>query len=286
MYSIFIPILKQRLKIMRNVFDKKLNSILSLALVVLSVIITVQTVFAGGTISAGESSDDTQQVMANVNPNYEQLIASFDQIMPTKASEPTEPPTTQPATQASAKPSTAATKKISSTAATTQATTEASSSIVWATAIPPKVPADYNAQWAAGYLIAIDNPDLTYECAQVTLCDEDRDLLERLCMGEFGTGGFIGAALIAQAVKNAMCFDGYTSVQAIIDGYHYTGRTDIPASDVCKQAVTYIFDQNHDAVQHRLLYMYNPYLVQSAFHESQNYILTYGGVRFFDRWKY
>ena len=36
-------------------------------------------------------------------------------------------------------------------------------------------------------------------------------------MGEFGSGGFVGAALIAQAVKNAMCFDGYTSVAQVIE---------------------------------------------------------------------
>ena len=105
-------------------------------------------------------------------------------------------------------------------------------------------------------------------------------------MGEFGSGGFVGAALIAQAVKDAMCFDGYTSVQSIIDGCHYTGRTDIGTNEACKQAVRYIFDENHDAVQHRIMYMYNPYIVQSAFHESQNYILTYQDVRFFDRWGY
>ena len=40
------------------------------------------------------------------------------------------------------------------------------------------------------------------------------------------------------------------------------------------------------AVQHRMLYMYNPYMVKSAFHESQNFILSYQGVRFFDRFGY
>ena len=105
-------------------------------------------------------------------------------------------------------------------------------------------------------------------------------------MGEFGSGGFVGAALIAQSVKDAMCFDGFTSVDKIIADYHYTGRTDIPANDACKQAVRYIFDENHDAVQHRILYMYNPLIVDSEFHESQNYILTYEDVRFFDRWGY
>ena len=118
------------------------------------------------------------------------------------------------------------------------------------------------------------------------LSDADRDLLERLCMGEFGSGGFIGASLIAQAVKDAMCFDGYTSVADVIRECHYTGSTSIGTNSECRQAVRYIFDDNRDAVQHRIMYMYNPYMVQSAFHESQNFILSYAGVRFFDRWGY
>lgn len=158
--------------------------------------------------------------------------------------------------------------------------------IPFATAIAPKEPADYDAQYKAGYLIAIDNPDKIYECAKVTLTDEDRDLLERLCYGEFGVGGFVGAALIAQAVKDAMCFDGYPTVESVIKNCHYTGKTTTGTSEDCKKAVRYIFDENHDAVQHRIMYMYNPELVQSAFHESQNYVLTYQSVRFFDRWNY
>ncbi|MBQ2570182.1 MAG: hypothetical protein II573_07290 [Ruminococcus sp.] len=125
---------------------------------------------------------------------------------------------------------------------------------------------------------------MSYACAKVTLTDEDRNLAERICMGEFGTGGFIGAALIAQCVKDAMCFEGYTSVADVISGNHYDGSVDIAPNEACRQAVRYIFDENHDAVQHRILYMYNPYLVQSSFHESQNFILSYAGVRFFDRW--
>ena len=105
-------------------------------------------------------------------------------------------------------------------------------------------------------------------------------------MGEFGSGGFIGAALIAQSVKDAMCFDGYPTVESVIKNCHYTGSTKIGTNDACIQAVSYIFDENKDAVQHRIMYMYNPDMVQSAFHESQNYILTYQTVRFFDRWGY
>lgn len=260
---------------MKEFFDKKLNKVLSVALVLVSILVVIQTAFASGTLKAGENEQTA--LVSNINPRIDEIVAGEGIVLTTTKPVSTTEKPTQTTTVA---PTTKATKP-SATQATTQAAT-----IPFATAIPPQTPADYNAQWNAGYLVAIDNPDTTYECGQVTLCDADRDLLERLCMGEFGSGGFVGAALIAQAVKNAMCFDGYTSVQSIIDGCHYTGRTDIGTNEACKQAVRYIFDENHDAVQHRIMYMYNPNLVQSAFHESQNYILTYQDVRFFDRWGY
>lgn len=209
---------------------------------------------AGGTssISTPETKPDTTASADSTAP-----AASVNPTLPTLPTKPTQPTTTPASTEPS---------------------------VPYATAIKPDAPADYQTQWDMGYLIAIDNPDTTYMCASVTLTEEDRDLLERLCMGEFGSGGFIGACLIAQSVKDAMCFDGYSSVAEVIRECRYTGSTDMGTNDECRQAVRYIFDENHDAVQHRILYMYNPYLVQSSFHESQNFILSYAGVRFFDRW--
>ena len=252
-----------------NFFNKYINAVLSIVLVALSVVIVISSM-----TSAGESKEEA--MTSNVNPDIAMLSKGKEDII-IEITEPVVETTVQPTTK---KP------KETTVPQTTVAPTTEKITVPFATAIPPQAPADYNAQWEAGYLVAIDNPDTTYQCAQVTLSDADRDLLERLCMGEFGSGGFVGASLIAQAVKNAICFDGFTSVSSVIKECRYTGRTDIPANDACKQAVSYIFDENHDAVQHRIMYMYNPELVQSPFHESQNYILTYQSVRFFDRWGY
>ena len=277
---------------MKKFFDNKLNTVLTIVLGVLILTLLGHTVISALTPQTKKTAVSTSDTAYKnrVNPDLYK-IATAD----TATSEPSEPATkpTKPAetkatkaTQATTvKPSTAPATQPKETKASTAPTTQ-KATIQFATAIPVAEPADYNEQWNAGYLVAIDNPDKTYECGQVTLSDHDRDLLERLCMGEFGSGGFVGASLIAQSVKNAMCFDGFTSVDKIIADYHYTGRTDIPANDACKQAVRYIFDENHDAVQHRILYMYNPLIVDSEFHESQNYILTYEDVRFFDRWGY
>lgn len=230
-------------------------------------------------IRFGGSGDDVvnsgEITESNINPDSIELAHIPTSIPPTTvATAPSTVASTAETKAASTKP----TKKQNSRSATQEAP------VPFATAEVPAQPADYQSQWDAGYLLAIDNPDYSYVTSTVTLSDADRDLLERLCMGEFGSGGFIGASLIAQAVKDAMCFDGYGSVADVIKYCRYDGSTSMGTNDACRQAVRYIFDDNHAAVQHRLLYMYNPYLCTSSFHESQKFILSYEGVRFFDRW--
>ena len=261
------------------------NIIIVVSLVVVAVLLAVHTIIAETILSSDEGV--ALQSSTNINPNYKAIMESGTAALP-KSVPSTVENTVSDSTPATKQETTAAkTTAPKSTTAETQSTTiSPTENIPFATAIVPETPADYNAQWDLGYLIAIDNPDPAYSCAKVTLTEKDRDLLERLCMGEFGSGGFIGACLIAQAVKDAMCFDGYKTVADVIKKCRYTGSTDIGTSDECRQAVHYIFDENRDAVQHRIMYMYNPYMVQSAFHESQNFILSFAGVRFFDRWNY
>lgn len=252
------------------------------AFMIAVVAVTVAAFSLVSVIRFGGSGDkvvaDGEITETNVNPDSIELVHSTDAVSftaPITTMSTTAPSTAAATTKENA---TKATRARSSRTATTER------SVPFATAAVPDHPADYQAQWDAGYLLAIDNPDTSYSTSTVTLTDADRDLLERLCMGEFGSGGFIGAALIAQAVKDAMCSDGYSSVAAVIKYCRYDGSTSMGTNDACRQAVRYIFDDNHAAVQHRLLYMYNPYICTSSFHESQRFILSYQGVRFFDRW--
>lgn len=246
---------------------------ISATVLALAVIGTV-VMLTGGLWKAGDG-EATALPASNIYPTARATADSVN----------TPPATSVPKTTAAA-----ATKTTEKENTTTKPSTTAPSStapdgtVPFATAIAPDTPADYQAQWDAGYLVAIDNPDYTYSCYHISLTDEDRDLLERLCYGEFGSGGFIGAAMIAQCVKDAMCFDGYSTVEDVIKYCRYDGSTTSGTSDECRQAVRYIFDDDGSAVQHRILYMYAPYLVNSSFHESQNFILSYQQIRFFDRW--
>ena len=98
-------------------------------------------------------------------------------------------------------------------------------------------------------------------------------------MGEAGTMGYTGCALVAQSIRDAMNRSGTSSIDQIIYEYQYFGSTAIePNSDV-KSAVSYIFDQDGSAVQHRVLCFYIGY---SAWHETQTFLTSIGGVRFFD----
>lgn len=137
---------------------------------------------------------------------------------------------------------------------------------------------------STGYLLSIDNPDPNYVSRSVSLSAEDRYILERLVMGESGNQGFIGAALVAQTIRDTMVYDGYSSVEQVRTACGYYGSLDRAPNQDVLDAVSYIFDQGGAAVQHELRYFYAYKICSSPWHESQNHIVTYMDVKFFDRW--
>lgn len=262
---------------MKKTLESKINLIVIIVLCAFIVFIVCHGMLVKAN-GQGEFSD--LQVYATPD-----MALAVTVPIPPDATEPAS--TTEPTTEATTVEETEETSQ--TTEATTEATTEPTTeeeTVQWATVMTMETKASLQEQWDNGYIVAIDYPDKTYRTFHIELTEEDRDILERLCMGEFGTGGFIGAALIAQCVKDAMCFDGYKTVEEVRVNCKYDASLDTPPSQEVKNAVSYIFDYDQAAVQHRIMYMYNPYLVQSSFHESQNYILTYGEIRFFDRWGY
>ncbi len=285
---------------MRDVFEKRINLILISAILVACIAIGIPLAFshcevrtdaneATVTTAATEATTQTQTTAPPItrSENDFQVVSEEVRIGSKKAQssvvEKSEKKSEPAESKKSAKEKAQAEKAKAAKAAKAEKKTEKPTEAVqFATAKPVKHKASYDDQWNAGYLVAIDNPDKGYSCPHIELSDKDRDLLERLCYGEFGSGGFTGAALIAQSVKNAMVQLGTSDVATIIKRFRYTGSTSRGTSTACKKAVIYVFDMDKDAVQHRLLYMYNPSMVSSAFHESCNYICTFKEIRFFD----
>ncbi len=271
---------------MKQLFEKRLNLIIMgvviialIAVVIPLSVNTIQTRTSNAEIETVVSTTEAEtatEIKETVPPTELKIVTKKVNIQPkAKAKADKKSKKTVKKVKKNAKPE----KKVKKTAKSKK---KSKPGFSYATA-PKQSGVSYTAQWNAGYLVAIDNPDKNYHPAHVELSDLDRDLLERLCYGEFGDGGFTGAALVAQSVKDAMNTFGIGSVKEVIKSLSYDGRTDIPAGKTIKDAVTYIFDMDKSAVQHRIIYMYDTAYVDSEFHETQNYVCTFKSTRFFDK---
>jgi len=134
----------------------------------------------------------------------------------------------------------------------------------------------------AKFLLTPAVVDENYKGVKIELSPEHRDLAERIVMGEAGGEGFEGQVLVAQAIRDAMTTFGY-SVPEVWKNLSYTKNINKKPSEEVKRAVSFVFDEGGSAVQHRIIYFYAPKIVKSKFHESQIFVIEYGGHRVFDR---
>lgn len=144
---------------------------------------------------------------------------------------------------------------------------------------------DSNAISASGsgdYLLDIDNPDYDYVGYSVSLNDEDRDMTERILMGEAGGEGFIGMALVAQCIRDTYVNGSYSSIAQLLKQNGYYGSTSMAGSSTAKEVVNYIFDQGGSAVQHNIRIFYATNMCSSSWHEAQDFVVQYNYVRFFN----
>ena len=63
----------------------------------------------------------------------------------------------------------------------------------------------------------------------------------------------------------------------------YQYSTDRPEpTDEVRTAVSAVFDKGETVTEAKILFFYAPARVSSEFHESQTYVMTVGGHRFFE----
>lgn len=134
-----------------------------------------------------------------------------------------------------------------------------------------------------GPLLDIANPDANYNGQILSMTGQNRANLESLVFNEAGDQGFIGACLVAQAIRDQMMESGIRDARTIKRKYGYEAAINGRTNETAKQAVSYIFDHGGMAVKHRIIYFYAPKLVRSSWHETQNFIVEYKGHRVFDR---
>lgn len=139
-----------------------------------------------------------------------------------------------------------------------------------------------SASYGSGYLMDISNPDPNFVGYTVSLSDSDRDLAERMIMGEAGSMGYTGMALVAQCIRDTYVSGGYSSIAQVLSQNGYYGSTSITPSATCKEVVNFIFDQGGSAVQHKVRVFYASNYCSSPWHEAQHFVCEYKYVRFFD----
>ena len=139
-----------------------------------------------------------------------------------------------------------------------------------------------SASGSGDYLLDIDNPDYDYVGYSVSLNDEDRDMTERILMGEAGGEGYIGMALVAQCIRDTYVKGNYSSIAQLLKQNGYYGSTSMAGSSTAKEVVNYIFDQGGSAVQHNIRIFYATNMCSSSWHEAQDFVVQYNYVRFFN----
>lgn len=116
--------------------------------------------------------------------------------------------------------------------------------------------------------------------ARYRLTAAERDEIERVVMAEAGAEPYIGQMAVAQCILNA-CEQEDKRPLEIVRSFGYTAARPEPSDEV-KKAVAKVFDDGETATDREILYFYAPALCQSLWHESQTYVCTIGGHRFFE----
>lgn len=114
------------------------------------------------------------------------------------------------------------------------------------------------------------------------LSDDERYIVECLVMGESGYMSYELQVLTAQCILNA-CLESGLQPSSVMHVYQYYGWNNNPTETV-KSAVSAVFDEGYKLTSEPILYFYAPHLCYSSWHESQRYILTQDGIRFFAKW--
>lgn len=123
------------------------------------------------------------------------------------------------------------------------------------------------------YKYDIPEPAVRYE-----LTEAERSAVEMCVMAESGIEPYEGQVAVAQCLLN-LCEARGARPEVIISDC-FTPVQALPSESV-KDAVSAVFDKGEVAIDDTPLYFYAPGVCVSEWHESQRYITTIGGHRFF-----
>lgn len=111
------------------------------------------------------------------------------------------------------------------------------------------------------------------------LTDEERWVVASVVTAEAGAEPYAGKMAVAQCILNACERDGIRPTEAVIS-YKYAKARPEPTAEALR-AVEAVFDLGQVATTEPIMYFYAPALVYSEWHESQEYVMTINGHKFF-----
>ena len=114
---------------------------------------------------------------------------------------------------------------------------------------------------------------------ETALTQEERYVVECIVQGEAGGESYKGKMLVTQCIKNACEKDNLKPSQ-VMKKYKYSGWNE-NLTEETKNAVSAVFDNGEAVTEEYILYFYAPKYCDSTWHETQKYVLTEGGHRFF-----
>ena len=115
------------------------------------------------------------------------------------------------------------------------------------------------------------------------LSDYERWVVECIVMGEASGESWDGKVLVAQCILNA-CLRHNIQPSEVRVKYKYSGWNENPNNEEMT-AVKAVFDNGHKVTDEPILYFYAPKYSKGKFHETQCYVITEGGHKFFKEWE-
>lgn len=112
------------------------------------------------------------------------------------------------------------------------------------------------------------------------LDDSERIAVECAVMCEAGGEGIEGQMMVAQSILDGSLRNGFNVYQTI-SCYEIHSTSYSKVTDEVREAVSRVFDDGERITEEKADLWYAPALVESPWHEEQQYIITVGGHRFF-----
>ena len=129
----------------------------------------------------------------------------------------------------------------------------------------------------------VDVSEMESATLRYALTVSERDIVERVVMAEAGGEGFDGQRLVAQCILNTSEAMDLRPDEVVTAPNQYASPAN-EASQEVKEAVSAVFDDGDMVTEEPIRWFYAPRYVDSAWHESKRYVLTYQNHKFFAEW--